>query len=66
MAVSSKDMQAWCETLLAGRGAAPNTTLADYLDAIPGLGSLEKQEQRATRVLQEKAEPVATAVRGGM
>jgi 3-phosphoglycerate kinase len=41
MTVSSKDMQAWCETLLAGRGAAPNATLADYLDAIPGLGSLE-------------------------
>jgi phosphoglycerate kinase len=41
MTVSSKDMQAWCETLLAGRSASPDMTLADYLDAIPGLGSLE-------------------------
>jgi phosphoglycerate kinase len=41
MAVSAKDIQAWCETLLAGRSAAPKMTLADYLDAIPGLGSLE-------------------------
>ncbi|HEY4234143.1 MAG TPA: phosphoglycerate kinase [Lacipirellulaceae bacterium] len=41
MTVTSKDMQAWCETLLAGRAAAPDATLADYLDAIPGLGSLE-------------------------
>jgi phosphoglycerate kinase len=41
MAVSAKDIQALCETLLAGRAAAPNTALAEYLDAIPGLGSLE-------------------------
>jgi phosphoglycerate kinase len=41
MAVSVSDIQAWCETLLAGRAAAPKMTLADYLDAIPGLGSLE-------------------------
>jgi phosphoglycerate kinase len=41
MPLSSKDMQTWCETLLAARAAAPDMTLADYLDAIPGLGSLE-------------------------
>jgi phosphoglycerate kinase len=33
-------MQSWCETLLAGREAAPNLTLTDYLDAIPRLESL--------------------------
>ena len=31
MAVSEQEMQAWCETLLAGRAAAPDLTLADYL-----------------------------------
>jgi phosphoglycerate kinase len=41
MPVSSKDMRTCCETLLAGRAAAPDMTLAEYLDAIPGLGSLE-------------------------
>ncbi len=41
MAVSQQDMQAWCGTLLAGRAAAPDLALADYLDAIPGLGSFE-------------------------
>ena len=41
MAVSPQDMQAWCGTLLAGRAANPDLTLADYLDAIPGLGSLD-------------------------
>jgi phosphoglycerate kinase len=41
MTVSANDMQAWCEILLAGREAAPTLALADYLDAIPGLGSLE-------------------------
>ena len=41
MAVSPQDMQAWCETLLAGRAENPDLTLADYLDAIPGLGSIE-------------------------
>jgi phosphoglycerate kinase len=41
MAVSQQDIQAWCGTLLAGRAAAPDSTLADYLDAIPGLGSFE-------------------------
>ena len=42
MAVSEQEMQAWCGTLLAGRkAAAPDLTLADYLDAIPGLASLD-------------------------
>ena len=41
MAVSPQDIQAWCGTLLAGRAAAPALSLADYLDAIPGLGSLD-------------------------
>lgn len=41
MSVGAQDMQAWCEKLLAGRSAAPDLTLADYLDAIPGLVSLD-------------------------
>ena len=41
MTVSPQEMQAWCETLLAGRSAAPDLSLADYLDAIPSLGSLD-------------------------
>lgn len=42
MAVSPQDMQAWCGTLLAGKSAAPDLTLADYLDAIPGLGPIDE------------------------
>lgn len=41
MAVSEKEMQAWCETLLAGRSAAPELTLSDYIRAIPGVAALE-------------------------
>src|SRR5262245_33112198 len=41
MAISAQGMQAWCETLLAGRAANPNLSLSDYLEAIPGLGSLD-------------------------
>src|SRR5690242_15305831 len=41
MAVTEKEMQAWCETLLAGRSAAPDLALSDYLRAIPGVASLE-------------------------
>jgi len=41
MAVSQQDIQAWCGTLLAGRAAAPELTLGDYLDAIPTLGSID-------------------------
>jgi phosphoglycerate kinase len=41
MAVTEKEMQAWCETLLAGRSAAPDQTLSDYIRAIPGVSSLE-------------------------
>jgi phosphoglycerate kinase len=41
MAVTEKEMQAWCETLLAGRSAAPDQTLSDYIRAISGIASLE-------------------------
>ena len=41
MAVTEKEMQAWCETLLAGRSAAPDQTLSDYIRAIPGVVSLD-------------------------
>jgi phosphoglycerate kinase len=41
MPVTEKQMQSWCEALLAGREAAPDLSLADYLRAIPGLASLE-------------------------
>src|SRR3954471_6054412 len=41
MAVNEKEMQAWCETLLAGRSAAPDLTLSDYIRSIPGVASLE-------------------------
>src|SRR6186997_648839 len=41
MAVTEKELQAWCETLLAGRSAAPDQTLSDYIRAIPGVASLE-------------------------
>src|SRR5262245_9388103 len=42
MAVTDREMTAWCETLLAGREAAPDLSLADYLRAILGMGELEK------------------------
>ena len=41
MPVTEQEMRKWCETLLAGRAAAPDLTLADYLRAIPGLAALE-------------------------
>lgn len=41
MAVTEQEMQAWCEKILAGKAAAPDLTLADYIRAIPGLASLE-------------------------
>ncbi len=41
MTVSAQDIQVWCETLLAGRAANPNLSLADYLEGIPRLGSIE-------------------------
>lgn len=40
MPVSDADMQSWCETLLAGREAAPDSSLQDYLDAVPRLDTL--------------------------
>ena len=42
MAVTEQEMRKWCETLLAGRAAAPDLTLADYIRAIPGLAALEE------------------------
>jgi phosphoglycerate kinase len=41
MAVTDKEMQSWCQMLLAGRSAAPDLTLADYIRSIPGVASLE-------------------------
>ena len=41
MAVSEQEMVKWCETLLAGRKAAPDLTLADYIRAIPGLAAIQ-------------------------
>lgn len=41
MAVTEREMQAWCETLLKGRSAEPDLTLADYIRAIPGVASLQ-------------------------
>ncbi|HEY3391947.1 MAG TPA: phosphoglycerate kinase [Lacipirellulaceae bacterium] len=41
MSVSDKEMITWCETLLAGKSAVPDLTLADYVRDIPGLASLE-------------------------
>jgi len=42
MAVTERQMIAWCETLLAGRDAAPDLTLADYIRAVPGMAELDK------------------------
>ena len=41
MAVTEKDTMAWCEMLLAGRAAALDLELVDYIRAIPGLAALE-------------------------
>jgi len=38
--VTDSQMRQWCEKLLAGRAAAPELSLADYLRAIPGLAAL--------------------------
>lgn len=40
MAVTPAEMQTWCEKLLAGRDAAPDLSLQDYLDAAPRLDTL--------------------------
>ncbi|MBN1854023.1 MAG: phosphoglycerate kinase [Pirellulales bacterium] len=40
MKITADQMQSWCQTLLAGKAAAPDLTLCDYLDAIPKLDSL--------------------------
>jgi phosphoglycerate kinase len=41
MAVTENQMRAWCERLLAGRAAAPDLSLSDYIRAIPSLAALE-------------------------
>lgn len=38
--VTTEQMQAWCETIIKGREAAPDLTLNDYLADIPRLDSL--------------------------
>lgn len=40
MPITTDKMTDWCETLLAGRDAAPEMELVDYLGAIPRLDSL--------------------------
>ena len=40
MAVTEREMTAWCETLLSGSEANPDLTLADYIRAVPGMASL--------------------------
>lgn len=40
MAISAEQMTQWCQTMLAGRAAAPELELVDYLEAIPRLDSL--------------------------
>ena len=40
MSVTDQAMQAWCETIVRGREAAPDSTLNDYLAAVPRLSSL--------------------------
>ena len=41
MAVTEKQITAWCEKLLAGRSADPDLSLSDYIRAIPVMASLE-------------------------
>jgi phosphoglycerate kinase len=48
MAVTDREMIVWCETLLAGRDAAPELTLADYIRAIPGMAELDNVPSGAT------------------
>ena len=40
MAITDQQMQAWCETIVQGREAAPELMLNDYLGAVPRLDSL--------------------------
>ncbi len=40
MPITTDKMTDWCETLLAGRAAAPDMELVDYLESIPRLDSL--------------------------
>ena len=40
MTITPQQMTVWCETLLAGRAAAPELELVDYLEAVPRLETL--------------------------
>ena len=40
MAISAEQMTQWCQMMLAGREAAPDLELVDYLEAVPRLDSL--------------------------
>lgn len=42
MTVTDREMQAWCQNLLAGRSSAPQLSLADYIRAIPSMASLQE------------------------
>lgn len=42
MAITEQQMIAWCKTLFAGRAAAPDLTLADYIRGVPGLATLKE------------------------
>ncbi|MCA9230950.1 MAG: phosphoglycerate kinase [Planctomycetales bacterium] len=53
MTISPQQISTWCETLLAGRAAAPDLELIDYLEAVPRLDSLS-----------DVPEGTAVAVRG--
>lgn len=41
MTITPQQMTAWCESLLAGRAAAPELELVDYLEAVPRLETLD-------------------------
>lgn len=62
MSVTDQEMQAWCQTLLKGREAAPELALNDYLSQIPrleSLGDLPSGTQVAVRA-DVDAKPGAT------
>jgi phosphoglycerate kinase len=42
MPVTEQQMRAWCEKILAGRTAAEDLTLADYIRDIPSLAALDQ------------------------
>ena len=60
MTVTEKEIQAWCETLLAGRSAAPDQTLSDYIRAIPGIASLMETTMMSPSPAYFRREPPST------